>query len=162
MATLFADQMGGPVELSLRRLDGVMYRHRMKKSAPYLAASPPPAVLQDRPNPLADDAALGRSRMVRTQIYLTRSEHEFVSAEAARQGGPMAAIIRSYIDEKMRLPDAAWRNNPMLEATPKDPGFVLPEDAAINHDHYLYGAAKKYLKKRGKWVPVKAVPSSPG
>jgi hypothetical protein len=40
----------------------------------------------------------------------------------------------------------------MLEPTPTDAGLELPEDAAINHDHYLYGAPKKYVQKRGQWV----------
>lgn len=93
--------------------------------------------------------------MVRTQIYLTRSEHEFVTAEALRRGEPMAAVIRGYIDDKMQLPDAAWESNPMLDATPHDPDLALPEDAAINHDHYLYGSPKRYLKKRGRWVLAK-------
>jgi hypothetical protein len=90
--------------------------------------------------------------MVRTQIYLTRAEHGFIAAEAARLGEPMAAVIRGYIDDKMRLPDSAWASNPMLEPTPADPDLQLPEDAAINHDHYLYGAPKKYVRKRGQWM----------
>ena len=90
--------------------------------------------------------------MVRTQIYLTRTEHGFIEAEAARRGETMAAVIRGCIDDKMRVPDTAWAANPMLEPTPSDAGLELPEDAAINHDHYLYGTAKKYIKKRGKWV----------
>ena len=63
----------------------------------------------------------------------------------------MAAVIRSIVDEKMQLPDEAWADNPMLHPTPKDPGFKLPEDAAINHDHYLYGAPRKYVKMKGEW-----------
>ena len=98
--------------------------------------------------------------MVRTQIYLTRPEHEFVSAEARRRGEPMAAVIRGFIDDKMRLPDAAWERNPMLETSPEDPELALPVDAAINHDHYLYGAPKKYVKNRGKWVFTETVPPS--
>ena len=81
-----------------------------------------------------------------------RAEHGFISTEAARRGETMAAVIRGCIDDKMRVPDTAWTANPMLEPTPSDAGPVLPEDAAINHDHYLYGTPKKYLKKRGKWV----------
>ena len=123
--------------------------------------SQPPAVLNDRASALSDGELIRSASMVRTQIYLTRAEHEFVTAEAARLGAPMAAIIRDYIDEKMRLPDAAWETNSMLEATPRDSGFALPEDAAINHDHYLYGAPKRYLKKRGKWVLAEAAPTSP-
>jgi hypothetical protein len=122
----------------------------MKNPMKYSRAPSPPEVLRDGPGPsVTGDEAGG---MVRTQIYLTRAEHEFVAAEAARRGESMAAVIRGYIDDKMRLPDTAWTANPMLEPTPRDAGFELPEDAAINHDHYLYGAPKKYVKKRGQWV----------
>ena len=122
----------------------------MKKPLKYSSAPKPPDVLRDLP-------ALSRGLhesvgMVRTQIYLTRTEHGFIEAEAARRGETMAAVIRGCIDDKMRVPDTAWAANPMLEPTPADAGLELPEDAAINHDHYLYGTAKKYLKKRGKWV----------
>lgn len=132
----------------------------MKKRTHYPSAPQPPAVLQDQPYPQSGGNVIGAGSMVRTQIYLTRSEHDFVSAEAVRRREPMAAVIRGYIDDKMRLPDAAWERNPMLEATPRDTSFALPEDAAINHDHYLYGAPKRYLKKRGKWVRAEEVPSS--
>ena len=122
----------------------------MKKPLKYSSAPKPPDVLRDLP---ALTRGLNESvGMVRTQIYLTRTEHGFIEAEAARRGETMAAVIRGCIDDKMRVPDTAWAANPMLEPTPADAGLELPEDAAINHDHYLYGTAKKYLKKRGKWV----------
>lgn len=122
----------------------------MKKPLKYSSVPKPPDVLRDLP---ALSRGLNESvGMVRTQIYLTRTEHGFIEAEAARRGETMAAVIRGCIDDKMRVPDTAWAANPMLEPTPADAGLELPEDAAINHDHYLYGTAKKYLKKRGKWV----------
>jgi len=122
----------------------------MKKPLKYSSAPKPPDVLRDL---TALTRGLNESvGMVRTQIYLTRTEHGFIEAEAARRGETMAAVIRGCIDDKMRVPDTAWAANPMLEPTPSEAGLELPEDAAINHDHYLYGTAKKYLKKRGKWV----------
>ena len=128
----------------------MMYMSLMKKPLKYSSAPKPPDVLRDLP---ALTRGLNESvGMVRTQIYLTRTEHGFIEAEAARRGETMAAVIRGCIDDKMRVPDTAWAANPMLEPTPSDAGLELPEDAAINHDHYLYGTAKKYLKKRGKWV----------
>ena len=128
----------------------MMYMSLMKKPLKYSSAPKPPDVLRDLP---ALSRGLNESvGMVRTQIYLTRTEHGFIEAEAARRGETMAAVIRGCIDDKMRVPDTAWAANPMLEPTPSDAGLELPEDAAINHDHYLYGTAKKYLKKRGKWV----------
>lgn len=131
-----------------------MYVCRVKRSRNYSNAASGPDTLNDihaptpAPTPVVDNAAV----MIRTQIYLTRAEHGFISAEAARRGEPMAAVIRGYIDDKMRLPDSAWSVNPMLDPTPEDSRLELPEDAAINHDHYLYGTPKKYVKKRGQWV----------
>mgnify|MGYP003383330388 CR=1 FL=1 len=134
-----------------------MYVHHMKKPTRYSAPRRTPAVVRDMPLPITGADAQGV--MVRTQIYLTREEHGFISAEANRRGEPMAAVIRRYIEEKMQLPEAAWSENPMLDPTPPDDGFKLPEDAAINHDHYLYGTPRKYEKRRGRWVP--AVPCPP-
>ncbi len=97
-------------------------------------------------------ATAQKAAMVRTQIYLTRAEYNFLQGEAARRDEPMAAVIRAFVDEKMRLPDDAWTANPMLQPTPRDPNFELPEDAAINHDHYLSGAPRKYVKVKSRWV----------
>ena len=36
--------------------------------------------------------------MVRTQVYLTRAEHDFLQSEAARRNEPMSAVLRSIID----------------------------------------------------------------
>jgi len=92
------------------------------------------------------------SGMVRTQIYLTPEEHRFVDSESRRKGIPMAAVIRDFIDEKMRVPDEAWAK--FLAPVPEDPNWKGPEDGGINHDHYVYGCPKKYVKKKGKWVPA--------
>jgi len=92
--------------------------------------------------------------MVRTQIYLTRAEHDFLQSEATRRNQPMSAVLRSIIDEKMTIPEDAWTNNPMLEPTVHDPDFEGHEDGALNHDYYAYGGQKKYHKVKGKWVPI--------
>jgi hypothetical protein len=97
------------------------------------------------------------SAMIRTQIYLSTNEHRFLQAEAARRGVPMAAVIRSLIDEKMSLPEAVWEQNPLL-APPADPAFEGPEDGVLNHDHYIYGTPKHHIKKGGKWVPAPPLP----
>lgn len=92
------------------------------------------------------------AEMVRTQIYLTSKEHDFVSGESRRLQKPMAAVIRDYIDEKMRVPEDAWANNPLLQEPAGDTDFEGREDGAINHDHYIYGGPKKYKKVKGKWA----------
>jgi hypothetical protein len=96
--------------------------------------------------------------MIRTQIYLNKSEYDFVQTEAKRRDEPMAAVIREFIDEKMEIPEDAWTNNPMLEPTPHDPDWKGHEDGAINHDHYLYGAPKSWVKQNGKWVEAPPLP----
>lgn len=95
--------------------------------------------------------------MVRTQIYLSTAEHRFLQAEAARRGVPMAAVIRSFIDEKMSLPEEVWTQNPLL-APPADASFEGPEDGVINHDHYIYGTPKRHVKKGERWVPAPPLP----
>jgi len=105
---------------------------------------------------VADEARGGS--MVRTQIYLNQNEYDFVQAEARRRNEPMAAVIREFIDEKMEIPEDAWTNNPMLRPTPHDPDWESPPDAAINHDHYLYGAPKRWVKQNGKWVEAPPLP----
>jgi len=129
-----------------------MYVWRMKKNVRYNPQKSPPMVLREVADPMALEPLPVPETLVRTQIYLTRAEHQFLLQEAARRGEPMAAVIRGYIDEKMKLPESAWSDNPMLAPTPGDPDLQLPEDAAINHDHYLSGTPKKYVKRRGQWV----------
>jgi hypothetical protein len=96
--------------------------------------------------------------MIRTQIYLNKHEYDFVQTEAKRRHEPMAAVIRNFIDEKMEIPEDAWTNNPMLEPMPLDPSFVGHEDAGINHDHYIYGCPKKWIKVKGKYVEAPPLP----
>ena len=67
---------------------------------------------------IADEAT--NSAMVRTQIYLSKEEHDFVQPEAARQGAHGSGHP-GFIDEKMEIPEDAWRNNPMLS-----PGRMIP------------------------------------
>jgi hypothetical protein len=96
--------------------------------------------------------------MLRTQIYLSRTEHEFVQREAGRRNLPMAAVIRQFIDEKMEAPDNAWTANPMLSPSAEDPAWEGHEDGSINHDHYIYGSPKKYVKGKTKWVEAPPLP----
>lgn len=122
----------------------------MKRKQP--ATNGPNGAHELKETPPAYVVTADTSAMVRTQIYLTQAEYHFLQAEALRRHEPMAAVIRSIVDEKMEMPADAWADNPMLQATPKDAQFDLPEDAAINHDHYLYGTPKKYMKAKGRWV----------
>ena len=111
---------------------------------------------------LSADEPAAKEPMVRTQIYLRQSEYNFCQAEAKRREEPMAAVIRSFIDEKMEIPEEAWANNPLLRPTPFDPTYEGYEDAVINHDHYIYGAPKKWVKVDGEWVEAPPVEEGEG
>ena len=90
--------------------------------------------------------------MIRTQIYLSKPEYEFLQAEGKRRDEPMAAVLRSFIDEKMRVPEEVWDNNPLLQPPVDDPDYKPRGDGVMNHDHYIYGGEKKYKKVKGKWA----------
>jgi hypothetical protein len=96
--------------------------------------------------------------MLRTQIYLTKQEYDFLRGESARRGETMAALIRSFIDERMEIPEEVWTNNPLLVPPVEDPDWEGHEDGAINHDHYIYGCPKKWVKQNGKWVEAPPLP----
>src|SRR4051794_9653258 len=111
--------------------------------------------LHDTPGPLT--TVPESATMIRTQIYLSRAQYDFLQAQARQRTEPMAAVLRSFVDEKMKLPEEVWENNSLL-APPADPAFVGPEDGIVNHDHYLYGGPKKWMKKKGKWVEAPPLP----
>jgi hypothetical protein len=133
-----------------------MYVWRMKrqKKTRYPAQKGPAIGLKR--GAVADEIV--EAPMIRTQIYLNKEEHEFVRREASRRDEPMAAVIRRFIDEKMKIPEDAWTNNPMLKSWPSDPDSDSPPDAAINHDHYLYGCPKKWIKVNGQYVEAPPLP----
>jgi hypothetical protein len=110
-----------------------------------------PMMLQETAAPYGSTVSDVKA-MIRTQVYLTRAEHDFLQSESSRRNAPMAAVLRSFIDEKMEIPEDAWTNNPMLEATVEDPNYTGREDGSINHDYYISGGSKKYKKVKGKWV----------
>ncbi len=129
----------------------------MKKVKKYSATPSEEAMLKETVA-VSPESVSPSPSMVRTQVYLTRAEHEFLQAESSRRGKPMAAILRALVDEKMAMPADAWTNNPMLRPTPAEPDWDSPADAAINHDHYLYGAPKKWIKRSGQWVEAPPLP----
>src|SRR5580692_8398411 len=126
----------------------------MKRKVKYTVTPQEPAELKDA---LALPAPVS-GIMLRTQIYLSREEHDFVRREAERHDLPMAAVIREFIDEKMKIPDDAWTKNPMLEPTVHDPSWKGQEDGGLNHDHYLYGLPKKWIKVKGEYVEAPPLP----
>ena len=133
-----------------------MYVERVKAKKPIKYTQSQEKPLEMKEAALAYDV---EEPMVRTQIYLSKPEYDFVQQEASRRDEPMAAVIRAFIDEKMEIPEDAWTNNPMLEPTVHDPEWKGHEDGAINLDHYLYGCPKDWIKVKGEYVKAPELPS---
>ncbi len=76
--------------------------------------------------------------MVRTQVYLTPGQRDFLQNEGKRRGVSMAAALRQIVEERMRPEGAAWIGNSLLDEPAKDPSFVGAgsEDA----DAGIYGS----------------------
>ena len=130
----------------------------MERKTTYRSAKGHPAdELRDAVTPPDRAREETREGMVRTQIYLSRVQHDHVQTEASRRGEPMAAVIRSYIEDRMNVPADAWENNALL-SLPADPDFEGHEDGAINHDHYVYGGPKKWVRRGGRWVEAPPLP----
>ena len=127
---------------------------KAKKSSKYPA--PRSSALELKETAVTEETPAGPMR--RTQIYLSKEEHDFVAREARRLDKPMAAVIRGFIDDKMQIPEDAWINNPMLKPFPPDPNWKGHEDGGINLDHYLYGCPKDWIKVKGKWVEAPPLP----
>lgn len=126
----------------------------MKKRTKYPARKKNASELKE--TPAAVEVPSGP--MVRTQIYLSKAEHDFLQTEARRREQPMAAVIRGFIDEKMETADDPWKDNPILRPTVSFPGETGYEDASINLDHYLYGVPKDWIKVKGEWVEAPPLP----
>jgi len=58
----------------------------------------------------------------------------------------------------MKIPDEAWENNPLLAPPAADPAWKGHEDGALNHDHYVSGGPKKWVKQKGRWVEAPPLP----
>lgn len=91
-------------------------------------------------------------RMVRTQIYLPGDVHEKLKARAERHGLTLALQIRAALEEYFNRLDAAEEG--VLHAD--DPIFRFlgigsggTSDAAVEHDHYLYGSPKRGISRTG-------------
>jgi hypothetical protein len=62
----------------------------------------------------------------------------------------LQALVESIEYFLSTEPEPHSGQSPLLDPPAAD--YDGPEDAAINHDHYLYGGPKQYEKVDGKWV----------
>ncbi|MCB1230270.1 MAG: hypothetical protein KDN19_08395 [Verrucomicrobiae bacterium] len=77
---------------------------------------------------------------VRTQIYLSEAQRDFLNRESKRTGFSMAELIRHYIEEKMNPNEDIWEANSLLAPAPEDPDFEGHEDGSVNTDAIIYGS----------------------
>lgn len=78
--------------------------------------------------------------VVRTQISLTREQHDAMTLLAQQRGVSMSAVIRDAIDRLVVLSQqsAAELLLEIVDANVAD-AVDGPSDLARNHDAYLYG-----------------------
>lgn len=83
--------------------------------------------------------------MIRKQIYIDEELESGLKAVAARTGEPEAvhvrAALRVYLKDK--TPSVSTDEDPLLNLVGLVDNPDLPEDVAEEHDHYLYGSAKR-------------------
>ena len=80
------------------------------------------------------------SNMRRTQIYLSKDQHDFLSSRAEKEGVSVAELIRQYVAEKMPK-EKDYENNPLFNMARKTFRMGRPE-GAVDHDEYLYRGRK--------------------
>lgn len=83
--------------------------------------------------------------MIRKQLYIDEGLERGLKALAARTGRSEAehvrAALRSYIDgQQLATPSSG--HDPLLDLIGLVGNPDGPDDVAVNHDHYLYGAPK--------------------
>lgn len=83
----------------------------------------------------------------RTQVYFPKELYRRIEKKAKKESKSSAAIIREaverYLGEEQEID---WENDPFFKAK----GFFESADGDLstNHDHYLYGAEKRPVRKK--------------
>jgi hypothetical protein len=73
----------------------------------------------------------------RTQIYLTKEQHQYLRQQAEKKRASIAEIVRELINE--RLPkDKDYENNPLFSIG-KDGFSMGRHKGSLKHDEYIYG-----------------------
>lgn len=82
--------------------------------------------------------------MVRKQLYIDEDLERALKALAARTGRSEAdhvrAALRAYVDTAVAT--ATEGPDPLLELVGLVSDPTGPDDVALHHDHYLYGAPR--------------------
>jgi len=78
------------------------------------------------PNPVEPP----EDELVRTQVYLSASQREFLQEQGRRTGVSMAAALRQVIDSAMKPAASSWMGNPLLDDVVVDASFHSTDHTA--------------------------------
>ena len=87
------------------------------------------------------DSASVQEELVRTQVYLSVEQRDFLRDEGQKHGVSMAAALRKIINERMKPAVVSWEGNPLLDDVVVDPGFKSTGKGfgSIDADASIYG-----------------------
>lgn len=79
------------------------------------------------------------AELVRTQVYLSVGQRDYLQSEGKRRGISMAAALREIISESMRPAVASWVGNPLLDEVVEDVDFKSSGSGSESVDESVYG-----------------------
>ncbi len=85
------------------------------------------------------DSSSVQEELVRTQIYLSVEQREFLREEGQKSGISMAAALREIISERMKPALVNWEGNPLLDDVAVDPEFKSTGTGSTDADAAVYG-----------------------
>lgn len=77
---------------------------------------------------------------IRTQIYLTKKEYEYLQRQSELQQVSIAEVIRHLIDDKMPK-EKDYEDNPLFSIS-KDGFSMGRKQGSEKHDDYIYRGKK--------------------
>lgn len=85
------------------------------------------------------DTATVQEELVRTQVYLSVEQRDFLRDEGQKRGVSMAAALRGIINERMKPSVVHWEGNPLLDDVVVDPAFKSTGVGSLDTDASIYG-----------------------
>jgi len=85
------------------------------------------------------DSSSVREELVRTQVYLSVEQRDFLRDEGRKRDVSMAAALREIINERMKPAVVSWEGNPLLDDVVVDPGFKSTGAGSLDADASIYG-----------------------
>jgi hypothetical protein len=73
----------------------------------------------------------------RTQIYLTKNQHNYLKEKAAKYKTSMAEVLRNIIDKEIEKEYEIDADDPIFKLA-KEGIHTGRKDGSVNHDKYIY------------------------